>query len=379
MNLPKRFQLVVILDDPQSRFLVDLVSALDFRDSVDVHFVDLQKLRLQLRTRVVRFLLSLLRKSHGDPQELAYASVLLRRCRCEKWDIVLGLDNQLGLISKVSESSLSRKPNCFVIQLGTNPKYYDATSRAKAKQVAVTMFCWGSREPVGYVRRGLVPRHFVVVGSLKCAISRRRTPSVNSRTAWDLCIVSQFRSLPIASKYSESSLFEAASMPRLIQLLRPAIDVYGLKVVVALKAGRGLYEDLLERQEINFFQSTIGDVADVIVSQDGYASYEIANNSKLVVGRNSSLLYEVLDTSSKVLFINPTQFNRFDAPSDLPFRLSMPGEAMVTAAVSELLQMDKSEYDAKIQGLSSKYCIHNEQALDIVKDHISRAVEMVYR
>jgi surface carbohydrate biosynthesis protein len=219
------------------------------------------------------------------------------------------------------------------------------------------MLCWGSREISEYVRSGLVPEEFFTVGSLKLSLAKRRNTNGQAKK-WDICIVSQYRPMPAdPNRVSELNRFEAQSMLELIRLLRPIIVRNHLRVIVAVKAGRRIYESSLEQQEIAFYQSVMGDIAEIGLSRNPYASYALAESSKLVIGRNSALLTEMLGSQSRVLFVNPTEQAMFNASDDMPYKLITPSATELEATVLGMLNESSDEYARKVEFVIRKYCV----------------------
>lgn len=355
----------VILDDAQSRLLTEVFSEAEISESTQLVLIDLKKFRISPLTRAMRWYFQFVR-GVTVPRSIACAEYQIVRlyARLGRLHVLVALDNKLELLSALAASLKKSETRCYVIQMGTNPRYYRSNRPINVKSVPVGMFCWGSRECESYSRSGLVPDRFFVVGSLKESTARRRNRGFAGKT-WDLCIVSQFRPHPrVTTQVSASSRFEAESMPNLIQLLRPIIIRNQLRTVVALKAGRGVIEDSIEAEEIDYFHSTLGDIAEIGLSEDPFASYALAEASKLVVGRNSALLTEMLGSRSRVLFVNPTDYGLFDAPEDLPYQLSRPSESELEEQVLKLLDMSWIEYAKQVEPVSSKFCQRSDNSLE---------------
>lgn len=364
----------IINDDLQSKFLNDVFDEMELRISTRITCFDLKKARGSLLFKAVRWYFRFVHRIGPNLSVIRAEHVLLLLfARGRRLHNLVALDNKLELVSAVAKTLKHCGTNCFVIQMGTNPRYYNITSRDNVEVVPVTMLCWGSRESNSYVRSGLKPETFLEVGSLKVPIAQRRNGHCAEKQ-WDLCIVSQFRPIPsTVMKTSRSSHFEAQTMPSLIQLLRPVIIRNQLRAVVAVKAGRRLYEMPLEEQEVNFYRSTLGDIADIRLSRNPYASYGFAQGSTLVIGRNSGLLTEMLDSNSRVLFVNPTDFDLFDAPAELPFRLSKPSESELEALILQLLNMTFSEYLRNLGDARQKFCINTKQSLQLLADVLTQS------
>lgn len=131
-----------------------------------------------------------------------------------------------------------------------------------------------------------------------------------------------------------------------------------------IKGWKGVIEDSIEAEEIDYFHSTLGDIAEIGLSEDPFASYALAEASKLVVGRNSALLTEMLGSRSRVLFVNPTDYGLFDAPEDLPYQLSRPSESELEEQVLKLLDMSWIEYAKQVEPVSSKFCQRSDNSLE---------------
>lgn len=372
MTQSSKTRIGIILDDPQSTFLNDLFKESELGGRTQVIRLSLRRIRRSFFFKVlrsyfqhVRLNTSALSVTHAEHVALLFIA------RIQRLHHLVALDNKLELLSAVAVTLRRYGTRCFAIQMGTNPKYYSTTSKNDVRVAPITMFCWGSREPDSYIRSGLRPEQFVETGSLKRYVARHRNGN-STEKRWDLCLVSQFRPFPsTAQQVSPSSRFEAESMPNLIKLLRPIIIRNKLRTVVAVKAGRRLYDASIENQEVDFYRSALGDIVEIGLSANPYASYGLAEASKLVIGRNSGLLTEMLDSKSRVLFVNPTDFSLFDAPVDWPFRLSKPSELELEALILALLGTTWIDYSQKVGLVARRHCAQAEHGLKIFADSLA--------
>lgn len=362
----------VILDDPQSTFLNDLFEESELGWRTQVIRLNLKAVRRSFLFKALRWYFQLVRRnSPALSVTRAEHVALFYIARIQRLHHLVALDNKLELLSAVATALRRHGTHCFVVQMGTNPRYYSTTARNEESVVPVTMFCWGSREPDSYIRSGLRPEQFIETGSLKRCVARNLNGD-RTEKRWDLCLVSQFKPFPnTAQQVSLSSQFEAQSMPNLIKLLRPIIIRNKLRTVVAVRAGRRLYEASIEDQEVDFYQSALGDIAEIGVSANPYASYGLAEASKLLIGRNSGLLTEMLDSTSRVLFVNPTDFDLFSAPLEWPFRLTKPGELELEALILKMLSATWSDYLQKAKPIAHRHCAHKEHGLKMFAENLN--------
>lgn len=366
----------LIIDDLQSKLLVRLFETPELKNALRVTVFDLEVLK---RSFMIRLQISLSVRLGRPPEEAALTAVSRRLRRVSQrleLNHVIGLDNKLPLLARIAESKSRRLPKCSIIQLGTNPKYYDVESRCHARSVPICMYSWGSRETTQYSRVGLYPETFVTVGSLKSELARRKNQTQGEPKTWDLCIVSQFRSAEgEVEGQSASNKAEIASMPALVALLRPVIIKHQLRTVVALKSGKSLLNPWMEREERSFFSTALGDIAEIMPSEDYYENYRLVKSSRLAVGRNSGLLFEALGSGTRVLFVNPTEFALFNAPPGIPYSLRMPSEAQLEKAILSLLEMNDSDYSWHVKESVERFCITNESSIAILAQMLNEVTE----
>lgn len=374
MSSSPKARIGIIRDDPQSSFLADVFNEPELCGLTTVFVFDIRELRRCALFRLVNtFYRYVLRKSPSMAFSQAEHLSVLIAVRFWRISHLVALDNKLELLAKIGDSLRHSGTRCFAIQLGTNPQYYSAEAREVSRIVPVKMLCWGSREVSEYVRSGLVPEDFSIVGSLKLSIAERRNPKKQVEK-WDICLVSQFRPTPNAlNKVSAMNKFEAQSMPELIRLLRPVIIRHQLRMVVAVKASRRIYEPSLEQQEIDFYQFALGDVAEIGLSENPYASYALAESSRLVIGRNSALLTEMLASQARVLFVNPTEFEMHNAFDEVPNKLIRPSPAVFEAKVLAMLNESSEEYARKVNSSIRKLCVR----VDDTFAEVARALELI--
>lgn len=354
----KQARIGIIRGDLQSSFLTDVFDEPELSGFTTVFIIDLNELRRSAQFKLVKaFYRYLFRCSPSESFNRAEQFSVFATARIRRFSHLVALDNRLELLASIAEALRPSGTRCFVIQLGTNPKYYSGDTRPTSRTVPVKMLCWGSREVSEYVRSGLVPEEFSIVGSIKLSIAKRRNTNRPVKK-WDICIVSQFRPMPPdPNRISELNRSEAESMPELIRLLRPVIIRNHLQVIVAVKAGRRVYKSSLEQQEIAFYQSALGDIAEIDLSRNPYASYALAESSKLVIGRNSALLTEMLSSQSRVLFVNPTEQTMFNAPEGMPHTLETPSATELESKVLDMLNQSSDEYARTVEFAIPKYCV----------------------
>jgi len=283
----------------------------------------------------------------------------------------VAVDNKLALLSMLKHISPNPNLMCAVVQMGTNPVHRDEELRHIAVQVPVTMYSWGARDERVYSRRGEVPSRFIPVGSTKVTLAKRKHPMRIHEKKWDICIVSMFSSQTLSHKNpSEFVEFEVQTMPNLVALLAPIISRHQLRVVVALRSGQDVLANATEDEEIDFYRSSLHGLAELSSHHLPYGSYLAASDSRLVLGRSSALLAEFLGTDTRVLFVNVTKSNIYDAPPEIPFKLSNPTEEQLEAKILELLRMTDNQYKEATEQTQAEYCVQLQNPLQVIADDL---------
>jgi len=285
-------------------------------------------------------------------------------------DVVIGLDNQLSLVDCLVRKS-HRSLRGFVIQMGTNPKYYNR-SQGLVRESPVTLLSWGNREVTDYVREGLVPSNIVPIGSLMQALAIRANASnLMSLGTFDVCIVSQFRPRLVSGiDVSDSARAEAESMPALLSLISPILRRLSLSTIVALRAEKNLSAAIDAEQERECFEKYLSHSFSTTSAAHLFSSYSAVLSSKLTIGRNSGVLFESMGSSSRILFVNPTTWHLFDPPRDWPFGLSRPTESELEKSIRGLLKMSDLEYLNATEALANKYSAQGVETLQILLEVI---------
>lgn len=365
-NFSAREPLVVLLDENKSRFLSDLFAEPEFEGKFRVLYLDLQQARRSYWYRYLRLKERLRRRNLSDLERSTEAKFVLHMCFKAKAHQVLSVDNKLELLEKIVEFSEPRRMRCSVVQMGSNPVHRSRDAYLGSRKVPVTMFSWGARERDEYSRAGKIPERVVPIGSLKFELARRNSAlkGLGNAKIWDICLVSMFASTRISHRDpSESVLYEQMTMPAMISILRPIIVRHRLKVIVALKAGQRVIVNASEDEEKEFYKAEFGDLVDMTNPATPYASYAAASSSKLIIARNSGLLSEFMASDSRVLFVNPTPFERFDAPPEIPYRLRQPSESELENEIFRLLGMSAEMYRASVRPIASRFCVNSDGAI----------------
>lgn len=369
-----RRPLAVLVDENKSRFLLDLFSEPDFHSHFRIFVLDLLRMRRSNRHRLFRFRERLARRDNADLERRSEARTVLDVCSRIKARQIVSVDNKLELLTTIVELAGPDHIQCSVVQMGSNPVHRSREARLGARKVPVTMFSWGNRELDEYVRAGTVPEKIQPVGSLKFGLARRNgaLSGLGRTKTWDICLVSMFASTRIPHRNpSDSVRYEQMTMPAIVSILKPIVLRHQLKVVVALKAGQGVIVNASDEEEIDFYKSQFGSLVELSNSAVPYASYAAASASRLVIARNSGLLSEFLGSDSRVLYVNPTPFAKFDAPSEIPFRLSQPSESELEAAIFRLLEMSEETYDAHVRPIKSRFCVNSDRSIELLNDQLT--------
>ena len=359
-----RVKLGVLLDENKSRFLESVFAQLEIQACFEVIHLDLEVIRQSRRFKLF-WLIERIRRSHlADIDRRVEAQSILHICRRLGIERLIAVDNKLQLFKVLLENRRGSGLECFIVQMGSNPVHRERDERQNARKIPITFFSWGFREQDDYVRAGLSPETVVPIGSLKADLARRAGAMNNSIKKWDICLVSAYSSQRREHvSPSPSVRHEQASMPALVSLLRPIIVRNRLKVVIAVKAGQDVITNADEDEEIDFYRTELGELADFSSFQDSYASYSAASASRLLIARNSGLLYEFLDSNSRVLFVNSTDFALFDVPPDVPFGISQPTESELESLILRILSMSESEYQDLVTPIVRRYCLDSSRAI----------------
>jgi len=350
---------------------MEVFSQPEFESGFQIVFIDLMRIRSGLMFRLLRILNRIKRVEARQLQIDTEALAILRVCRSASIQKLVAVDNKLELLAAVKSRSTATDIDCHVIQMSTNQIHRDAARRRAARKVAVTMYSWGATEQDVYVRNGLTPAKFVTIGSAKHELAKRSYSDLGKMKRWDICLVSMFASQTRQHhEPSESVIHERETMPKLVSLLVPIVRKHNLKLVVAVRAGQQVLVHSREDEELEFYRMSLGDVADLSNFDQPYASYVAASASRLVVGRSSAMLTEYLDSNSRVLFVNPTSYENFNAPDDMPFQLSLPDSLQLESMILELLSTTDSEYENLVRAARRKYCASSEDCFRRVADEI---------
>lgn len=361
----------VLLDENKSRYLLEVFSQQEFQSGFHIVFIDLAHVRAGPMFRLLRILNRLKRVEARQLEVETEAQAILRVCRSAKIHKLVAIDNKLELLATLTNHSTASKIECHVIQMSTNPIHRDGFRKTTARKVAVTMYSWGAAEQDTYVRNGLTPTRFITIGSAKHELAKRLYPDLGELKRWDICLVSMFASQTRQhDKPSESVIHERETMPKLVSLLAPIVSKHDLKMIVAVRAGQQVLVHSSEDEELDFYKTTLGDLASLSDFDQPYASYVAASASRLVVGRTSAMLTEYLGTNSKVLFVNPTGFRDFNAPDEMPFQLNLPTSLQLETMILKLLKVADSEYEDAVRAARQKYCAKSEDCFRRVADEL---------
>lgn len=361
-------QVAVLLADPQSQRLARLFALPDFANDFSITFINLNDVRSKPLMRLYRRgrnYLGIDRKM-GSSIEDRLRTLLDRQLRGV--DVILGLDNQLSTLDSLVRLSAGNL-RAVAIQMGTNPKYYQRTTE-HVRHSPVTFLSWGRRELEQYAREGLVPNRIIPTGSLMRALADHYSVDRQSnRYLFDVCIVSQFRPLPLLHEVvSESAHAEGQSMPALLRVLSPILRRRELKTVVALRAEKFLSSAIKSDEERDCFQKYLECPFSFTNQADLFSSYAAVDSSRITIGRNSGLLFESVGSNSRILFVNPTEWSLFDPPATWPFGKTMPTAEQLERDIERLLEMPRNEYYDQTQRVVDSFCTTKIDTLSLIKE-----------
>lgn len=370
MPIYAKLQVAVVIDDHQSRRLLHLFSLPEFADKIHLSVLDLQSIRYSLRARIDWLRNKLMRgRSHQETDSMILIRYLMTTY-LKNVSVVVALDNQLHLLDdlmRMSDGAL----RAIAIQMGTNPKYYQR-SQTQVIESPVTLLSFGFREVTFYSRGGLAPCSVLPVGSLMRALAARRVvPTEQPMSRYDLCIVSQFRPSPSPKRNPSVSAFkEAESMPTLLGALSPAIERLNLKTIVALRSEKSLSADITAPEEKRCFDDYLTCPFDSTSDKDKFSSYSAIDSSRIVIGRNSALLFEYMASTTRVLFANTTDFEPFNPPNDWIFGLILPSAEEVESKLQLLLGLSSSDYLNQTAETANRYCISSNETIETIRSRI---------
>lgn len=361
----------ILLASPQTERLLRLFSLPEFVEKFLPTVVDIRTIKLSLFSRLkARGHRVLHAVETADWQERALCEHIVKEY-LGKIELVVGLDSQISILDRLSRHPSGSK-RCFAIQMGSHPRFYERDI-VRDRPTKVTLLSWGSREYNNYSRNGLYPEHIIAVGSLMRALADRQNSAARvTQDPYDLCIVSQFRPVPDPSiNVSDSAHAESQTMPALLEVFEPAIKKLNLKVVVALRAQKFLATSIKAGDEKLCFEQNLDAPFTFTASGDLYSSYSAVLQSRISVGRNSSLLFECMASSSRIIFVNPTLRTEFNPPSDWPYGYVRPSAEDIESILKMLLNMSKEQYSFSTKKIAAKYCEHEIDTLSNIAQLLS--------
>jgi len=228
--------------------------------------------------------------------------------------VITAIDNS-NFFHKLSR--LDAKRSYFAIQNGTRTLscVRDSLQSSTNNRLTISMtnfFCFGQRDVDLFVKNGHDIDNYFPVGALISGYYKSVISTPLAKPLFDLCLISQwhaslFGNISGDDFTARSSRRIGASIAAMNLFLIRLIAETGLNLVICTRKN-----DAAER---DYYCSSFGSKVKFIESdRKNFSTYRAAEQSRLVVGMNSTTLAEIFSWGHKVLWCNLPNDDHYEMP-----------------------------------------------------------------
>ena len=207
---------------------------------------------------------------------------------------------------------IDKKRKYIAVQNGMRHSHcYKYKYPGKFKYESLTYFCFGKRDIQNFSKFNHNTNNFVISGSPKSSFIKEKIycKNVVKKKKFDICLISQWTDVHIrqyeSNNFENKLAFEhIKNYIQLLPLLSQYLKINKLRFAIALRT---------DTDEEYFFYKNYFKFDCFIQKNrmDEFSSYKLAIQSKLILGRNSTMLSELLSWGEKVLYCNPGKEEAF--------------------------------------------------------------------
>ena len=349
---PEKNQVIILYPEDywiKELILKDLSSTTIAFPSV-IHVTPVLIVRTLLRLRLINWLKINRKSILKDLYRQVYAQYVLACFDQAKAKLVLTIIDNSWFFQHLSR--IDQKRTYFAIQNGTRTLYCVRDSltsppRPLADISMTNLFCFGQRDIDLFSRHGHRVDNYFPVGSLIGSYYKRVKSVPVIKKQFDLCLVSQWREKIFGDVtgvgFSADMLRTiGAGIKGLNSFILRLLEETGLSLVICPAYDHGA------AAEVSFYRNTFGEKARIAEpDRKNFATYRVAEQSRLVIALNSTTLLEIFSWGQKVLWCNVTNDELFEMPEAGISYFHGDDYNAFKERVLMLLKMPKEDYEMR--------------------------------
>jgi surface carbohydrate biosynthesis protein len=248
-------------------------------------------------------------------------------------------------------SQIDDKRAYFAIQNGTrtlscvrDSLFSPAEPECLTTITVSNLFCFGQRDIDLYVKYGHKVDNFLPVGSLIGRYYKSVVSVPVTKPLFDLCLISQwhahlFGEIVGSDFNAQTARRIGLSIMKMNLFLKRFINETGMSLIICTRND--------DPEERKFHQELYGDdVSFAIADRKDFSTYRTAEQSRLVIGMNSTTLAEVFSWGHKVLWCNVPNDDHYEMPEAGISYFHGDDYSSFRERIFMILNMPQSEYEA---------------------------------
>lgn len=227
--------------------------------------------------------------------------------------------------------------------------------------------CLGEKDVVEFSQSGAMVSQFYPWGSLLHANFRTKSFAPIERS-FDICIISQI-SADVIKFYPQ----RVACARILVEFVAKFCVQEGRSFCIAARSGPN--SDPVEKDiEFGWYRAILGEAAEIIPNiHNAFTSYRVMQSCDVMLGLDSTLLYEAFSDGQKALFCNFTENPNFDCPAPGIWSIAKIDFEVFAQNLLKILEMGALEFK-NISHTSAQYLMHyddgtstSDRVADLIK------------
>lgn len=270
-------------------------------------------------------------------------------------------------------SRADQKRIYYAIQNGTRTLH---CVRDSAYFISMTnFFCFGQRDIDLYKKHGHRIDNYFPVGSLVGSYYKSRVSVPVEKPQFDLCLVSQWHDHFYYEITGDDFNADVSRRNRLAidgmnAFLLRFLEETGLSLVVCPRNDHS-------EAEVSFYEKIFGEKASIAESDSkNFSTYRVAEQSRLVVAMNSTMLAEIFSWRKKVLWCNVPNDEHYEMPEAEISYFSGDDYDLFKERVLALLNMPQEEYESRTRECAHYICNYDpaNPPHEVIRSTVARAL-----
>lgn len=349
---PKKSKVALLDEGEMTRMLRELVLYNLSFETIDCRFDHWHKGSFHLTPHVValafRFYWQHLRKEpvSKSKETISTARALLVAYFCAVIKMIGAKVVLRDCSGTCGGSDFERMSHClpdakFIAVIRAN---YDVSRQFFEKSKA-EYFVLNERQRGDFIRAGHAPERIHVVGSINCSYFFSKHPQSEFKIEYDICLVSQIMDIFFGPRIDDH--FHRRPHVEIHELLVRHLSRFAkerdLKVAVALRPQESISNGV--SPERDFFSRLLECNYEFIDnSVKHFSTYKTILKSRVTLTHFSSIAFEMMSKSTRVMFFQPKHFPYFPLPEEIIWKVTVPDYEVFESTLEKLMSLSESEY-----------------------------------